>query len=189
MQRPRLSTSSRMWSRPRSGEVASVAALSRWLPDGRVAGDFARWFAGWARSGARWLQVDGRALPQREAFFVVGIAQALVHAAHQCLKPCMCSVCRTPGAGAVPLGTVPLSAGRACPPRGASSARRETKSTRVPSHHCDLASALVFWFRWRITRAARVSRIAAQGTPSICMRRPSRPQGLGRIRLWLSNAR
>ena len=122
-------------------------------------------------------------------FFVVGLAQALVHAAHQCLKPCMCSVCRTPGAGAVPLGTVPLSAGRACPPRGASSARRETKSTRVPSHHCDLASALVFWFRWRITRAARVSRIAAQGTPSICMRRPSRPQGLGRIRLWLSNAR
>merc|ERR1712039_1159815 len=58
-------------------------------------------------------------------FFVVGLAQALVHAAHQCLKPCICSVCRTPGAGAVPLGTVPLSAGRACPPRGASSARRE----------------------------------------------------------------
>merc|ERR1712186_131811 len=43
------------------------------------------------------------------------------------LKPCICSVCRTPLAGAVPLGTGLRSAGRVCPPRGASSAQRERK--------------------------------------------------------------
>ena len=120
-------------------------------------------------------------------FFVVGLAQALVHAAHQCLKPCICSVCRTPLAGAVPLGTGPRSAGRVCPPRGASSARRERKARVFPLTIATLRPPLCSGPGG--ASPARVSCIAAQGPPSICMRRPSRSRGLGRIRLWLSNAR
>merc|ERR1712060_584200 len=141
--------SSRMRSRPRSGEGAIVAALSRWLPDGRAAGDFARWFAGWARWGVKWLQVDGRTLPQRLAFFVVGLAQASSRAFVRFVHA-------IGGRGALGYR---FAFGRTCLSAAWCVERPEREErTRVPAHHCDLASALVFWFRWRITRACFVHR-------------------------------